>query len=228
MYPYWCVEKGYARFAGKRDNSAGWLERALGWVRVMHLDILVSMIIYTVATLAFYFLGAGILHGMGKVPAASDMIPTLSNIYTQTLGRWSLGLFYLGAVVTLYGTIFASTAANARVYADMCRLMGFFERDDYARRVKFRTGFTLMLTIVPVILYMSFKSPVKMVIAGGLTQAIMLPVISLSTLYLHRCRLPPEIAPRKRITILLWVASVLITALTTYSVVLTAKQFFGG
>lgn len=225
MYPYWCVEKGYARFTGRRDESPEWHQRALGWVRVMHTDILVSMIIYTVATLAFYFLGAGILHGMGKVPAASDMIPTLSNIYTQTLGRWSLGLFYLGAVVTLYGTIFASTAANARVYADMCRVMGLFERTDYEKRVKFRTGFTLMLTIAPVVLYLCFKSPVKMVIAGGLTQAAMLPVISMSALYLHMRHLPKSIAPGKPIRALLWVATILITALAGYSVILTAQQF---
>src|ERR1700752_5051380 len=90
MYPYWCVEKGYARFTGKRDDSAQWTRRGRGWIRVMHLDIIVSMIIYTVATVAFYLLGAGILHGMGKVPTANDMIPVLSNIYTQTLGEWSL------------------------------------------------------------------------------------------------------------------------------------------
>jgi manganese transport protein len=112
MYPYWCVEKGYARFTGKRDDSAAWHRRAVGWIRVMHVDIIASMIVYTVATLAFYLLGAGILHAMGKVPAAKDMIPVLSNIYTETLGPWSLWLFYLGAIVTLYGTIFASTAAN--------------------------------------------------------------------------------------------------------------------
>src|SRR5882724_2841766 len=39
---------------------------------------------YTIAV-AFYLLGAEILHGMGLVPSTSDMIPILSNIYTQTL-----------------------------------------------------------------------------------------------------------------------------------------------
>ena len=28
MYPYWCVEKGYARFAGRRDGSPEWNARA--------------------------------------------------------------------------------------------------------------------------------------------------------------------------------------------------------
>src|SRR4029078_2685360 len=40
MYPYWCVEKGYARFAGRRDGTPEWNKRARGWIRVMHVDIL--------------------------------------------------------------------------------------------------------------------------------------------------------------------------------------------
>ena len=44
-----------------------------------------------------------------------DMIPMLSNIYTQTLGSWALWLFYVGAIATLYGTIFATTAAQTRM-----------------------------------------------------------------------------------------------------------------
>jgi manganese transport protein len=43
MYPYWCVEKGYARFVGPNDGSAAWVARARGWIRVMHLDIVCSL-----------------------------------------------------------------------------------------------------------------------------------------------------------------------------------------
>jgi len=57
-YPYWCIEKGYARKAGRAEPSESWLGRARGWIHVMHVDAWVSMLIYTVATLAFYFLGA--------------------------------------------------------------------------------------------------------------------------------------------------------------------------
>jgi manganese transport protein len=80
MYPYWCIEKGYAQFTGSRDASGDWQRRARGWIRVMHVDIATSMIIYTAATVAFYLLGAGVLHGIGIVPAASQMIPALSNL----------------------------------------------------------------------------------------------------------------------------------------------------
>ena len=64
------------------------------------------------------------------------------------------------------------------------------------RRTRYRNGFVVALTVVPVILYFTFRSPVKMVVAGGLAQAMMLPIIAIGTLYLRHRRLPKEIAPR--------------------------------
>ena len=116
------------RRASATDRAA-WAARARGWIRVMHLDILCSLVIYTMATVAFYLLGAGVLHRMGLVPAERDTITVLSNIYTQTLGDWALWLFYVGAVVTLYGTIFASTAAHSRLFADAVRIAGRYPRE---------------------------------------------------------------------------------------------------
>jgi Mn2+/Fe2+ NRAMP family transporter len=223
MYPYWCVEKGYARFVGPRDGSAPWLARARGWIRLMHLDIAVSMVVYTTATVAFYLLGAGVLSPLGLVPAAKDMIPTLSRLYTDTLGTWALPLFYLGATVTLYGTIFAATAAHSRVYADFCRLLGLFERDDYERRLAFRRGFTVMLTVVPVLFYLLFESPVKMVVAGGIVQSVMLPVVGAGALYLHHRRLPRELRPARAVTGGLWLATIVMGAVTGYSLLLTLR-----
>jgi manganese transport protein len=219
MYPYWCVEKGYARFAGRRDGSAEWSHRARGWVRVMHTDIVATMIIYTVATVAFYLLGAGVLNGMNLVPKEGEMISTLSNIYTQTLGPWSRWLFYAGAIVTLYGTIFAATAANSRVFADMLRLMGAFSADDAAARARYRNLFIVLLTVVPVGLIFIFTDPVHMVRIGGIAQAMMLPVIGLGAVYLRHRHLPKDIQPSQWVTVGLWVATALIVWLMGYSVI---------
>jgi Mn2+/Fe2+ NRAMP family transporter len=217
MYPYWCVEKGYARFAGRRDESPAWLDRARGWVRVMHVDILASMVIYTVATLAFYFLGAGVLHAGEKQKFSSgELITTLSNMYTQTLGGWSLYVFYVGAIATLYGTIFAATAANSRVFSDMFRIMGVFERDDYAKRVAWRRNFVLFLTVVPVCLFLIMGNPVQMVVVGGVAQALMLPAVAVGTLYLRHRRLPRAIVPPQWVTAALWVSATVICVIMTY------------
>lgn len=219
MYPYWCVEKGYARFAGRREDSAQWRHRARGWIRVMHTDIVASMIIYTVATVAFYLLGAGVLHGMKIVPAKGEMISTLSNIYTETLGGWSRWIFYAGAIVTLYGTIFAATAANSRVFADMFRLMGSFRADEAATRVRYRNWFVVLLTVIPVGLIMIFPDPVRMVTIGGLAQFAMLPAIGLGAVYLRHRLLPKDIAPSLWVTVFLWVATSVIVWLMGYYVI---------
>jgi manganese transport protein len=221
MYPYWCVEKGYARFTGPREDTAAWRERARGWIRVMHLDVACSMVVYTLATVAFYLLGAGILHGMGLVPAAGDMIKVLSNLYTQTLGPWALWLFYVGAVATLYGTIFAMAAAQSRMFADMVRILGGFPREDYARRLAWRRRFLVLLIAVPVTFYFLFESPVKMVVAGGIAQSLMLPVLAGAALYLRHRRLPPEVAPGPWTTAWLWIAGALILGVMVYYVALT-------
>jgi manganese transport protein len=211
MYPYWCLEKGYAKYANETGETKA-------WIRVMNLDILASMLIYTVATVAFYLLGAGILNGMGLMPTAKDMIAVLSNIYTKTLGEWSLWIFYVGAIFTLYGTIFASTAANSRAFTDLLRLNGIFEKDNHAAKSKFQNTFIIILIIIPIAFYFIFQSPVQMVMAGGIAQSIMLPVIAWATVYLHHHYLPKPLKPTILTTILLWFASILITTLMLYYV----------
>jgi manganese transport protein len=221
MYPYWCVEKGYARFTGAPDGSAVWVARARGWIRVMHLDILCSLVIYTLATVAFYLLGAGILHQRGTVPASRDMIAVLSQIYTGTLGPWALWPFYAGAIVTLYGTIFASLAAHSRVYADMCRLMGLFARDDYAARVRYRRGFVIVLATTAAMAFLLVDSPVRMVVFGGVAQCLMLPIVGAGTIYLRHRRLPAAVAPNAFTTVSLWACTLITLAVAVYYVAMT-------
>jgi manganese transport protein len=222
MYPYWCVEKGYAQFTGPREGGPDWERRARGWIRVMHFDIIVSLIIYTAATVAFYLLGAGVLHGMGLVPASADMIPVLSNLYTQTLGAWALGVFYVGAIATLYGTVFAATAGHSRLFADMCRLGGAFEADDLRRRLAYRNRFVVLLSIAPVAAFLTFASPVTMVMFGGIVQALMLPIVGIGAIYLRHRRLPAEIAPSVLTTVALWATTAVIVVLMAYYAFLTA------
>lgn len=216
MYPYWCIEKGYARFVGPRDSSPAWAARARGWIRVMHVDIVCSLVIYTMATIAFYLLGAGVLHRMGVVPADRDTVKVLSQIYTQTLGGWALWVFYVGVVVTLYGTIFAATAAHSRVFADAVRILGYYPREDAVSRRRWRNRFVVFLAGIPVLLYWLIESPVRMVVAGGVTQALMLPLIGLAVIYLRHTQLPPEIRPSIATTLMLWISTAVMFSFAGY------------
>ena len=219
MYSYWCIEKGYARNAGPRDDSPAWIKRAFGWVRVMGYDVVNSMIIYTFATIAFYILGAGVLNGMGLMPQGSEMVSTLSNLYTQTLGDWSLPLFLVGAVAVLYSTVFASTAAHCRVAADFVGMLGIYDRSAYHKRLQATRIFVFVLLFIPSVYFMLFKEPVTMVKIGGIAQASMLPLIGFATLYLRYKRLPKSLLPAGWLTFLLWVSALIMAVMMGYSVI---------
>jgi hypothetical protein len=153
---------------------------------------------------------------LGLVPASADMIPVLSNLYTQTLGRWTLGLFYLGAIATLYGTVFAATAAHSRMFADMWRLAGRFDADDLPRRLALRNRFVVLLAVVPVALLLTLESPVTMVMLGGIAQAMMLPAVGIAAIFLRHRRLPREVIPSAATTAALWVTTAAILVVMGY------------
>jgi len=227
IYPYWCIEKGYARFTGPREDSEAWRRRAAGWIRVMHVDVVVSMIVYTIATIAFYLLGAGVLHGMGMVPAGKDMIGTLSRIYTETLGGWSLWLFYLGAIVTLYGTIFAVTAGNSRMLSDMMQIAGAYAKDDYARRTRWRDIWIVVINVLAVgFFYLLGQAPVSMVTWTGIGQAMLLPIVSFGTIYLALRHQPREMAAPPWMMAVLWIAAIIIAAFILPSLYFEFKKMF--
>jgi Mn2+/Fe2+ NRAMP family transporter len=219
MYPYWCIEKGYARYTGEREESIEWASRARGWTRVMGIDVANSAVIYTFATVAFYLLGAGVLHGMGVVPAGSQMVQALSNVYTETLGAWSQPLFLAGAFAVLYSTVFSSTAAHSRVFADFAGMLGLYDRSRYELRLRAIRVFTVILLLAPISYLMWLREPVLMVKIGGVAQASMLPLISCYTIYLRHKRMPRGIVPGPWVTLALWVSALLIAAVMGYSAV---------
>ena len=58
-----------------------------------------------------------------------------------------------------------------------------------------------------------------MVKIGGVSEALMLPVIGFSTIYLSRVHLPKAILPKGWITLGLWLTSAVILVMMGYSVI---------
>lgn len=217
-YPYWCLEKGYARFVGRNDGQGAWIERAKSWIRVMQIDAMLAMGVYTAATVAFYILGAAVLYGMGKIPAGYEMVRTLSNMYTGTLGSWAFYLFLLGAFFVLYSTTFAATASNSRVVVDFLEVTRLVTvRNDRERWFWRRVVVVGLLTLF-VILHSWIGEPVMMVLAGGVAQACMLPIIGFSTLYLRYRHTDRSIRPNLWADALLWLSSTLMLLFALYYV----------
>ena len=206
-YPYWCLEKGYARFTGPRDDSPAWGERARGWMRVMRWDAWCSMVIYTFATLAFYLLGAAILGRSGLNPEKSEMVRTLSVMYEPVFGSWAPPVFLFGAFAVLYSTFFVANASLARVFADVLRVLGFTTASQaaYRRRVRFFCG---LLPIVCFVMYLAYRDPPQLVLISGLMQAIMLPMLAGAGLYFRYFRCDERLRPLWIWDVFLWISAV--------------------
>lgn len=206
-YPYWCLEKGYARFAGPREASVQWADRARGWLRVMQWDCAVSMVVFTFATVAFYLLGAAVLHRQGLDPEGNQMIRTLAEMYVPVFGVWAEWLFLFGAFAVLYSTFFVANAGHARVAADAVRVFGLGAGTERKRSVwvqVFCTGFPLFALVV----YIFLPAPPTLVLAGGAMQAIMLPMLAVATLYFRYCRSDRRVAPGRLWDLGLWLSAV--------------------
>lgn len=205
-YPYWCLEKGYARATGPPDGTPEWVERARGWLRVMRWDAWCSMCVYTFATIAFYLLGAAILGRIRLVPQGTEMIRTLAIMYEPVFGKWTAPLFLFGAFAVLYSTFFVANAAHARVFSDALATLGVAARGERAhqRRVRWLSG---LLPLVCLAVYLGFPRPTKLVLASGVMQALMLPMLAAAALFFRYRRCHPGITPGRWWDAQLWLSA---------------------
>ena len=216
-YPYWCLEKGYARYAGRNNSSDEWTRRARGWIRVMHLDAWVSMVVFTVATVCFYCLGATILHRQDLHPKGNDMIATLAEMYVPMFGSWTKMLFLVGVWAVLFKTLYVSSASHSRLTADFLNLSKMVNYPDANARAVWIRRFCVLYPLGALVLYLMFGEPKAMVVFGGFFQGITLPVIAAVSVYLRYRGTDPRLAPSLISDLCLWLALISITIVATYA-----------
>ncbi len=176
-YNYWCIEKGYARFAGPREESGVWRERARGWIRVMYMDAFLSMIVYTVVTAAFFLLGASILYQRGEVPEGYQMIETISRIYTDSVGPTAKNIFLIGSFVVLFSTLFAALAIRTRVFSDLFGVLKWIDFGNMKVRMRTIRILAIVFPVLWTIAFLVIRLPVLMVTIGGIATFIMLIIV---------------------------------------------------
>jgi hypothetical protein len=231
-YPYWCMEKGYARFTGPCEPTAAWAERANGWLRVMRWDSLCCMVVYTFATVAFYLLGAVVLNRAGLNPSDAQLVPTLIEMYVPVFGSFAMPLFVFGAFAVLYSTFFAATAGNARVASDTIRVfrLGGQTEERYRWWVRLLSG---VLPFVSLAVYTASglggteKNPVTLVLISGLSQAVMLPLLGGAALYFRHGRCDRRIASGPWWNLLLWLSVLGLCVTGTWGFISNAMKLFG-
>jgi manganese transport protein len=224
QYTYWLIEKGYAAKTGRGDPADPvWAARARGWIRVMYLDALASMVVYTVVTAAFYLLGAAVLHARSEVPEGTAMIETLSGMYTQSLGPWAKGVFLLGAFVVLYSTVFSALAAWTRTFTDAAGILGVIDFADPTPRRRLIKAFAWFIPLAWGTIYLALAAyemtddPVLMVTFGGVATASILVVVVVAAIDFRLRRTPTQLRPGPLYDLALWVSIFLLGAFAAYT-----------
>ena len=217
-YNYWCIEKGYAAYTGPQDHSPSREARAQGWIKVMYLDALIAMIIYTLVTAAFYLLGAAILHTRGEIPEGNVLIERIALIYTESLGPGIKSAYLIGAFFVLYSSVFATLAAMTRIFSDGMAVLGLYDFTDFVHRKRIVSFLAFVFPTLWVIMYFTINLPVLMILSGGVVGSIMLILVAYAAYYFkYKRRL--EIKASTSFTILFWLSLISIVLVAIYGMI---------
>lgn len=207
-YPYWCLEKGYARFTGNRTEDVSWSNRALGWMRVLRYDAFASMVVYTVATIAFYIMGVAVLYSEGRDPEGMRMVSTLATAYEPVFGTAAKWLFLGGAIAVLYSTFMVANAGNARMVTDAISVFGLLDGDNPRSRARSVTVLSVVLPLLCLAVYCSGANPVQLILVAGIMQAFMLPIVGFSSVYFRYRMIDERLQPGR-----LWDAMLIVSCI---------------
>mgnify|MGYP003347693866 CR=1 FL=1 len=119
---------------------------------------------FTVATVAFYIMGAAVLNPQGLDPKGSQMIRVLSEMYIGPFGKWTQVVFIIGAGLTLFKTLYVSAASHSRLVTDFFRLNGFIEIPNITSRTRWVSRLQVFFPIFALSLFLCFKDPRMMVV----------------------------------------------------------------
>jgi hypothetical protein len=200
------MEKGYAAWTGPREDSLAWIARARGWMRVMTLDALVSMLVYTVATCGFYVLGATVLRAQPSVKDGNELILQLSSMFTEILGTGAQAIFMLCAFTVLYSTVFANTAGFSRLWTDFFGLCGWLDWNDPNQR---RRSISFMAWVFPIlcgVVYYTVQQPLLLVIFMGIANSLFLVVVAYQAVIFRYRYTQPELKPPLVYDLALWLS----------------------
>lgn len=209
-YTYWCVEKGYAAWSGPNDGSDEWATRARGWISVMKKDAWLSWAVYTLSTIAFYVLGAAVLHPQGLEPEGTDVITTLSRTFTDTLGPWAEVFFLVGAGIALFKTVLANTPGFARQMTNTLAVFGAFDWNDPVSRNRWLKIFIIGLPIVWGAFAYGMQAPLAMVLIAGIINAFWLMAIVIAVVFLHRTQTDPRLRDGPLFTLYFAISAVVV------------------
>jgi hypothetical protein len=148
-------------------------------------------------TLAFLVLGTELLKPRGLVPEEDRVAEVLGRLLGDVWGRAGFWFMVLGLFVGFWDTVLADQDGFGRMYASGLPLvLGRRLPARWADEERLKRAFVLVvLTAVPIALYLALGEPVRLLQAAGAIEAAHIPVVAAIALLLNRRTLPADLRP---------------------------------
>ena len=185
------------------------------------------MLVYTVVTVAFFLLGAALLHGKPGdfTEGGAVFLKNLSGLYTGTLGAGWAPVFYCGAFVVLFSTAFSALGAWTRLFSDAFGKIGLFDFSDLRARRRWISGLAVAIPVLWGAVFLLSTKPVWMVFVGGFVTSIILLVVLFAAFVFKRERQSTGvIATGRAYEIAFWLSA----AMILFVAALGVKNALGG
>jgi len=192
------------------------IDRTKDWVKVMSGAATLGVVGGLIVISAFLILGTELLAPDGSVPKGTDVAVDLTSLFSEVWGQAGEYLLLAAIIIALGGSVLANQDGWGRSFADITLILTRPQREtgELNKALKMlqsivgKTGFLLfkrlhlkrlfvatVTGIVPIVIVLMFKDPVKVMSLSGIIAALHTPFIALTALYVNRTRLPEQIRP---------------------------------
>ena len=125
-------------------------------------------------------------------------------------------IFLIGAFAVLFSTFFVANAQKARLATDALNVFGLAKMSEAGRKKSVKV-FSVLFPLTCVLIYVIYPGkPGMLVLASGVMQAMLLPMLGFATLYFRYKRCDPRLKPTLAWDIMLWVSFVCFTVIGIY------------
>jgi Mn2+/Fe2+ NRAMP family transporter len=214
-YSYWIIARGYGAARPGLDDEEKPLDSSIldregmirlkGWVRVMTLTISVASALVLLLLIAMLILGSQLLRPEGLLPGGPEVTVVLSRLLGDIWGSPGAWLMVLGAFFSFFTTLVTNIDGWGRMLSEGSM---FISRQlmpglRVASESLYKYFYVLVLMgLIPAILFFILPEPVTFLALSGSIEAVQIPLVTLSILYLNARTLPQELRP-SRLTVLL-------------------------
>lgn len=217
-YSYWITARGYGAAGATEEDSHDTIDPCQipdeqrqslrGWIKQMTLDNTVAVVGTLLPTIGFLILGAELLRPEGLLPEGQDVAETIGKLLGGVWGPFGFWFMVGGMFIAFWGSLLSQQDGFGRLFADGTKIVlkQFGAKGRWTKRSWLQAFYVIVLvTILPIVLFMFIGEPVVLLQIAGTIEAVQLAVLPPVLLYMNRTQLPKDLRPGWT----LWIGTVL-------------------